>query len=215
MSYSNQPLKNNLISNYTYAILTKNFREFGSQVIINEFSQVIGIITLNFFSLNKTIEIQDIINNKIIKIEREKKPFYKNQVLRDKTNNEMGIIKKKRFFSLILKINVKDKSRKRKYISVGDFKNYNYKINNVSDNKTVAMVKDFSEKNSIAQNLNINLKNHFYIEFFNSNINKFLIISLVISINKKVSKVNSLSNITGLTRRIARLRPIGPGKSFN
>lgn len=215
LNQHNLILNDELIDNYSYVILKKQMKEFGSVVILNEFSQVIGKIKTKIFTINRRLEISDVQGNEIIRIKTENNFLSKNQLLKDKSDKIIGKIKKKRFFSSASKVYLKDKNGNKRYITVGDFKNWNYKIYNISDNKLVAKVKIFNEKDLLAQNLHINLKNHYYIEFATSNIEKFVIISFVISINDIISKVHRLSDITGFVRRIAQLRPIGPGKSFN
>ena len=215
MGNSNLILKEVSKEIYTYVILKKQMKDFGSQVIINEFGKVIGNIKFNIFNLNIRLELPEILGNNIIRIEGKKSRYSKKRLIKDKSHNIMGEIKKKIFHPSASKIFLKDKNGNKQYICVGDFNKWNYRIYNVSDNKVVAIIKEFNEKDSLAQNLHINLENHFYMEFIKSNIEKSIIISLVITISNTLCKFHKLSDVTGFARRVATLRPFGPGNSYN
>jgi len=215
IEHSNLILKDKVKENYSYVILKKQLEEFGTQDIINEFGQVVGKLKLDFLRLNKILEIPNTQDNKSITIESKKSLFSKIQLLKDKTDSIIGKIIKRRFFSSASKIYLKDKNGKKQYITIGDFDNRNYKIINASDSKLIAKVNSFTEKNPLVQNLHINSRNYYYIEFIKPKNEKFIIIGFIISINNLISKFHWLSDVNGFVRRIIRLRPFGPGRSLN
>ncbi len=208
-------LKEKSRADYNFAILKKQFENFGSEDIINELGQIIGKIFIPFFNPNKKLKIQDLINNKIIVIEDKKSSFYKRQYLKDKTNNIIGKIKKKKSLFPISKIYIENSFGNTDYTAVGDFRHWNYEIINISDDELIARVKKVNGKNSLTRKLHLNSFNYYSIEFVNQTIEKITIIGFVISINTLRYRFHGVSDIAGIERRIARLRPFGPGKSLN
>jgi len=208
-------LKEKSRTDYKFAILKKQFENFGSEDILNEFGQIIGKIIIPFYNPNKNLTIQDLIIDKAILIKGKKSLFYKRQDLRDKTNKIIGKIKKKKSLIPISKIYIKNSYGNIDYTAVGDFRSWNYEIINISDDKLIARVKRMNEKSSITQKLHLNYNNYYFIEFLNQAIENITIIGFVISINNLIYKFHGISDIAGIERRIARLRPFGPGKSLN
>ncbi|MFX1328203.1 MAG: LURP-one-related family protein [Promethearchaeota archaeon] len=215
MNNSNKSYKSKVNTNFTYVILNKQFEDFRNEEIINEFGQIIGKIKTNLFTQNKKLEFQDLKNENFFFLERKNSFLYKSYILKGQAGKIIGTVKKKRFLIKSSRIKLEIDKESKHYTAMGDFKNWNYKIIDTSNNKIAAKVKIYEEELSSIYDLDINSSNCFLLEFINKNIDKFIIASFVISINDLIHYQRNLSDIFGIERRIARLRPFGPGKSLN
>ncbi|MFX0035958.1 MAG: hypothetical protein ACFE9I_10005 [Candidatus Hermodarchaeota archaeon] len=215
MNNSNKGIKSKVSTNFTYIILRKQFKDFGNEEIINEFGQIICKIKTNLFTQNKRLEFQELNNKEFIFLIPNNNVLYRRYILKDKAGKIVGIVKKKRFFKRSSRIKLEIDKESKQYTAVGDFKNWNYKIIDPLNNKILANVKTYEEERSSINDLDLNSNNCFLLEFVNKNIEKFVIVSFVISINSLIYYPKNLSDIFGIERRIARLRPFGPENSLN
>ncbi len=215
MDNPNLKSKESTKENYNYIILKKFFDEFGSQDIINEFNQVIGKINFNLFKLNRNLEIQDLRSNKLITIEIKNTLFSTNLLSKYENGDIFGKIKISKLLLPRSIIYIMNKNGDKQYSAIGDLKRWNYKIMNLSNDEIIAKIRDVNEKNTLIQNLHIVFGKYYCIEFINQTIEKIKIMCFIITLNFLMNKVNKISDIAGIERRIARLRPFGPGKSLN
>jgi hypothetical protein len=196
-------------------LLKKFFKHFGYEKIVNELGQVIGKVELPLLRSNKNLKILDIINNKEISIIGKNNLFYKTQQLENYSNEIVAKIRLIRIPFFNSKIIFFDKKEKRKYVAIGDFKNWNYKIIDISNNVCIAKLKLPKLEKFIPQNLKLRLNDYYSLQIFNMKIEKIKIISFAICITNFYSSISGISNVAGFERQIARLRPFGPGRSLN
>ncbi|MFW9972878.1 MAG: hypothetical protein ACFFDF_22015 [Candidatus Odinarchaeota archaeon] len=203
------PKEDNLV------FLKKKFENFGSEEILNEQGQVIGNIILSFQKLNKNFKIRDLFTNKVIFIEKTYKLFSTICYLKEKNSGIIAIIKKKKLSMHPSKIWFKNSSNINDYYAFGDFKQFNYQIINTINNNIVAKVNEIDKKKIIPKNIEEAPQEYFSIYFIQSDLNNFLIIAFIICINILNKSLLNVSDIMGFERKIARLRPFGPGKNLN
>lgn len=215
MTNSNQDLSEVSKKNYECVFLKKQFDSFGDEEILNELGQIIGKIEIPFFKLNRNLKIRDLVNNKTIIVERKNNLFFKIRELKNHSGELFAKIRMARIPFFSSKITFADNKGKKQYVATGDFKYWNYKIINTSNNAIIAKIKVPKMKNSLIQKLKLSLSDFYYLKIINKNIEKINIISFAISINNFVHNSQGISDIAGFERRIARLRPFGPGRSLN
>ncbi len=199
---------------YNFAIIKKKFDNFGSENILNEFGHILCKVKIPFFNPYKNLQVQDLNNSNIVFIQEKNSMFYKRKILRDRSNKFIAKITKNKIL-FTSKMFIKGSNKNTSFKVLGDLKQGTYKIFFASNSEILVKVKMMTIMNNLSKKLQINSANYYSIEFFNQNIEKLTIISYVISINSLVYKLHRISDIAGFERRIARLRPFGPGKTLN
>ena len=215
MKKSKEILSNKSSDDHHYALLKRQFENFGSEDILNESGQMIAKIRLPFFNPNKNLVLQDVINDKIVLIERRKSFFFRIQEIKDKTNKILCRIRQRKYISLDSKIYIENGNGTKHLTIKGDLHHWNFEIKHISDDESIARVKNLNEENSVAQGLHLDISKYYSIEILKQTMEKILIIGIIISINKLESKFHGVSDTVGIERRIARSRPFGPGNSLN
>ncbi len=201
------------ISKENYIFIKKQFKNFGFEEIIDGFGQVIGKVSVSFFTLSKNITVQDLIVKKTMKIESKNSFFYKFLNIKDISGNLVAKIKKKKFSFTHSRLRFEKQIKNTDIVAVGNFKKSDYEILNSSDNQLIAYVKNNCKIKSVRQDLDFSSYN--CLEIINNKIERILLICFIISINNFTSRFYRVSDLTGFERKIARLRPFGPGKSLN
>ncbi|MFX1350562.1 MAG: hypothetical protein ACFE92_17965 [Promethearchaeota archaeon] len=215
MNNSKINIKDKVSKDFCFAILKKNFEDFGDNEVINEFGQTIVKIKTNFFNQNKVLEFLGMKYKKFILSKKNKRFIPKKYDLKDRLGNIVAFIRKKGIYIKSSTIDFNINKNNKRYSAVGDFRNWSYIIIDTLNDKTIARVKCFKGEISIPNN-SYNNKNNFYLlELISKSIEKFIVISFVIAINDLIYYPKKASDISGFERRVARLRPFGPGKSLN
>ncbi len=215
MANSIKNLNRSSKENKSSIIIKKQFDTFGREKIFNKFGQVIATLEIPLFKLDCDLRIHDLLNDKLIIFERRDNLLYKIQEIKDNYGNLLARVRMFRFQYANSKIVLVDNKGRKRFVAIGDFKDSNYKIINISNNEIIAQIMTPNKENLIFKNLKLDFKNYYIMNFINNNVDKMRIISFVISINQLIFKFRGVSNIAGFERRIARLRPFGPGKSLN
>ena len=184
--------------NIFHYFLKKKFENFGNEEINNKKGQTIAKVKFPLYGTTHIIEIQDLIGQSTYFIDRG--GLFKNYTFRDSSNNILARVSKpllsaNKAYLLINKT-------KKKFLAIGKLKKWAYKIISKTNNQVIGSVTDLKRSEFNEQYYRLELKNH--DEY------SIIILSFVICINNL--NYNGISNITGFERRIARLRPFGPGK---
>ena len=215
MKSSKKTLDPTTIKRNSTVFLKKNFENFGCEVIFNEIGQVIGKIIIPFLNLNKIFKIKDINSKKVIVIEKKNKLLSKICYLKENNEKIIASVRKSRFKTKPSKIWLRHDSKNKKYYAIGDFKQFKYEIINSTDNKIIATVIDTDKKEFLPKNKQKILQNYCCIKLFNLKGVNILIMAFIICINLLNHLSSGISDLAGFERKIARLRPFGPGKNLN
>ncbi len=189
-------------------VLKKKYENFGNESIRNNDGQTIAKIKFPLYSSSRLVEIQDLIRQSTYFIELYRGFFHKNYNFRDASNILAKIkISKPRLSAK--KASLLINKSKQKFLAVGKLKKWTYKIINNTNNQVIGSIIDL--KRSEFKIFNDSEKQHYYC----LRLNKFdeysiIILGFVLCINNLGHK--GISNIAGFERRIARLRPFGPGE---
>jgi len=189
--------------------LKKKYENFGNEGIKNNKGQTISIIKFPLYTSSHLVEIQDLIEQSTYFLEIYRGFFHKNYNFRDSSSNIIAKIKISKPLLSANKASLFINKTKKRFFTVGKLKKWTYKIINKTNNQVIGSVIDL--KHSELKIFNNNEKEHYYC----LKLNKFdefsiIILGFVICINNLDYK--GISNITGFERRIARLRPFGPGE---
>jgi len=189
-------------------VLKKKYENFGSESIRNNEGQTIAKIEFPLYSSSRLVEIHDLIRQSTYFIELYRGFFHKNYNFRD-ASNILAKIKISKPLALANKASLLINKTKQKFLAVGKLKEWAYKIIYKANNQIIGSVIDL--KRSKLKIFNDKKKEHYYC----LKLNKFdeysiIILCFVICINNLGHK--GISNIAGFERRIARLRPFGPGE---
>lgn len=210
--YNNLKLNTKQKINSYYYFLKKVHEEFGPEEIKDEDKEIIGIIkySINNFK-KKIIEIQD-INGKNLVILKFQKVFFSTVLdLYDDSENLIARIKKEKFSFLNPKIFLENIYGTKKYIALGNLKNWTFKIIDASKNKIVAEVKNNDIKQISSSKKILKIQEYYCLKINNAKSNSLILLSFTIAINNIFHTISGLTNITGIERKVARLRPFGPG----
>jgi len=189
-------------------ILKKKYKNFGNEEIKNNKGQTIAKIKFTLYSSNHLVEIQDLIKQSTYFIEIYRGFFHKNYHFRDSSSNILAKIKIRRALLSVNKAHLSINKTKKKFLAIGKLKKWTYNIISNTHNQIIGSV--FELKSSALKNFNDKVKEHYYC----LNLKKYdeysiILLGFVLCINNL--KYNGISNIAGFERRIARLRPFGPG----
>jgi uncharacterized protein YxjI len=192
--------------------LKKKFENFGSEEILNEKGQIIGYIIISFLKLNKYFKIKDLTTKEIIAIEKKNNILYTIYNLKDKNDELIANIRKNRFSKSPSKIWYKSKTDE--FYAYGDFRRYNYDIFNLNDN-IIAKVNKIEKIENIPKKIQKTPQTYYCLNFNSSYLENILIIAFVICINFLNNPSLGISDLMSFERKIARMRPFGPGKNLN
>ena len=188
-------------------ILKKKYENFGNEGIKNNKGQTIAKVKFPLYSSSHLVEIQDLIKQSTYFIEIYRVFFHKNYKFRD-SRNILAKIKISRPLLSANKAHLSINKTKEKFLAVGKLKKWSYNIISNTNNQIIGSVIEL--KSSALKNFNDKVKERYYC----LNLNKYdeyaiIILGFVLCINNL--NYNGISNIAGFERRIARLRPFGPG----
>ncbi len=214
MNNSRAPTKKTTYETDFKVLIKKTYENFGYQDILNENGLIIGKISIPFLNLNKILKIQELDTQEIIFIKIKDKILTKICYLKDSSETLIASIRKKRFLSYPSKIWLKNGSKRKKYCAIGDFKNYKYRIID-NDNEIVGEINTLENSEDRKKVIQDNTINYYSLKLFNSKYKKILIVASTICLNIINNPYFGVTDLTGFERRIARLRPFGPGKNLN
>jgi len=190
-------------------VLKKKYENFGNECIKNNKGQTIAKVKFPLYTSSHLVEIQDLIKQSTYIIEIHRGFFHKNYNFRDSSSNILAKIKISKPLLSAIKTSLLINKTKKKFFAVGKLKKWTYKIINKTNYQVIGSVIEL--KRSKLKTFNDNVKEHYYC----LKLNKYdeysiIILGFVICINNLNYK--GISNITGFERKIARLRPFGPGE---
>jgi len=190
-------------------LLKKKYQNFGSEDITDIKGQILAKVKFPLYSSDHLVDIQDLNSKSTFSIENHRGFNHRSYKLKDSSKNTLAKIKIGKTLLSGNKAYLESKMTQRKYLTFGNLKEWSYKIINKFSNQIVGKV--FELKYSELKNLKNKEDQHFYC----LKIDKFdefpiIFLSFVICIHNL--DYSGISNIGGLERRIARLRPFGPGK---
>ncbi|MFX1504226.1 MAG: LURP-one-related family protein [Promethearchaeota archaeon] len=192
--------------------LKKRIESFGNEEILNEKGKIIGTIIISFLKLNKYFKIQDLNTKKIIAIEKKNNIMNTIYNLKDKNDDLIATIRKNRFSKYPSKIWYKSKTNE--FYAYGDFRRYIYNIFNLNDH-IIAKVNKIEKVENIPKKIQKSPQSYYCLNFNSSYLEKILIIAFVICINILNNPSLGISDLMSFERKIARMRPFGPGKNLN
>ena len=140
MANSIKNLNKSSKENKSGIILKKQFDTFGRGQICNKFGQVIATLEIPLFKLDGDLRIHDLLNDKLIIFERRDNLLYKIQEIKDNYGNLLARVRMFRFHYANSKIVLVDNKGRKLFVAIGDFKDLNYKMVNVSNNKIIAQI---------------------------------------------------------------------------
>ncbi|MFX1435248.1 MAG: hypothetical protein ACFFB1_15870 [Promethearchaeota archaeon] len=189
-------------------VLKKKYQNFGNEAIKNNKGQTIAKVKFPLYSSSHLVEIQDLIKQSTYFIEIQRGFFHKNYKFRDSSN----ILAKIKISKILLSANkayLLINKTKKKFLTVGNFKKWTYNIINKTSNQVIGSVIDL--KRSALKIFNDKVKERYYcLKLKKYDEYSIIILGFVLCINNLNYK--GISNIAGFERRIARLRPFGPGE---
>ena len=196
-------------SNYIHYILRKTYKNFGSEDIKNIKGQILAKIKFPLYSSSSLAEIQDLIRQSTYFIEIYRGFLHKNYNFRDSYSNKLAKIKISKLPFSENKAYLLINKTKKKFLTVGELKKWTYNIISNTHNQIIGSVIEL--KSSALKNFNDKVKERYYcLKLKKYDEYAIIILGFVLCINNL--NYNGISNIAGFERRIARLRPFGPGE---
>jgi len=184
--------------NLFHYILKKKYENFGNEGIKNDKGQTIAKVKFPLYSSSHLLEIQDLIKQSTYFIEIYRGLLHKNYHFRDSSSNILAKIKIRRPLLSANKAQLSINKTKKKFLAVGKLKKWTYNIISSTTNQIIGRVIDKVKEGYYC--LSLKRYNEYAI----------IILGFVLCINNL--KYKGISNIAGFERRIARLRPFGPGR---
>jgi uncharacterized protein YxjI len=191
-------------------ILKTNLYEEELGEVLNDDGVVIGYIKKISFSIKNRLELLELDGSILISIQDNLKSKKKTQDLMNKNGFIFAKVFKKKIFFIKSRFYLKDIIGNKLFKAQGNYKNYIYKIVEISSKKIVAEVCKLDKWKESFLKDKPNYQNLFALRIIDKLVDRDIVLGFVLSINNILYTQYGLSDIIGNRRRLMRLRPFGP-----